>query len=159
MPDTTDPTGSNGSVVILLNQGTTGGTWDGFDAYGSAIVVTVGRNPAGLDAGDVDDDGDLDIVVANRGDGEVTILFNDGTGTSYTTLDVDSQPNLATNADPLDVYVGDLDSDGDADIAVTNGLDGTVVAFENTTSFAGGFGIDSGTELSLIHISEPTRPY
>lgn len=148
VPNSADPSGTDGALVILLNEGTSGATWDGFEAYGTAVAVTVGKNPAGLDAGDLDGDGDLDLVVANRGDGEITILLNDGTGTSYTSIDVDSQPNLAGNADPLDVYVGDLDGDGDADIAVTNGADGSVVAFENlTTSLAGGFGgVDGGTE-------------
>ncbi|MCP4833725.1 MAG: hypothetical protein GY895_03080 [Phycisphaera sp.] len=148
VPNTADPTGSTGSLVILLNQGVTGSSWDGFEAYGSAIAISVGRNPAGLDAGDVDGDGDIDLAVANRSDGTVSILENDGTGTSFTKTDVDSQPNLAGNADPLDVYIGDLDGDGDADLAVTNGADGSVVAFANQTSpFGGGFGgVDGGTE-------------
>ena len=148
VPNTANPTGASGSIVILLNQGVTGSAWDGFEAYGSAIVIPVGIDPAGLDAGDVDGDGDLDLAVANRGDGTVSILENDGTGTSFTKTDVDSQPNLAGNADPLDVYIGDLDGDGDADLAVTNGADGSVVAFANQTSlFGGGFGgVDGGTE-------------
>ena len=148
VPNLANPTGADGSIVILLNQGVTGATWNGFESYGSAIAITVGIDPAGLDAGDLDGDGDLDIAVANRGDGTVSILENDGTGTSYTRTDVDSQPNLAGNAEPLDVYIGDLDGDSDADLAVTNNVDGSVVAFENlTTPFAGGFGgVDGGTE-------------
>ena len=148
VPNVANPNGADGSIVILLNQGVTGATWNGFESYGSAIAITVGVNPAGLDAGDMDGDGDLDIAVANRGDGTVSILENDGTGTSYTKTDVDSQPNLPGNAEPLDVYIGDLDGDSDADLAVTNNADGSVVAFENlTTPFVGGFGgVDGGTE-------------
>ena len=148
VPNDANPTGAGGTIVILLNQGVTGAAWNGFEAYGSAIAIPVGINPAGLDAGDMDGDGDIDIAVANRGDGTVSILENDGTGAGYTRTDVDSQPNLIGNAEPLDVYIGDLDGDTDADLAVTNNADGSVVAFENLTNpFAGGFGgVDGGTE-------------
>ena len=134
------------SIVILLNEGTTGGVWDGFNAYGSAtIVFVVGENPTGLDSGDFDGDGLVDLVVANTGDGTVSILLNELTLPSlFDEVNFSSAPHLPlleqSLAQPLDVFTGDLDGDGDVDLAVTNAFDGTVVAFENEGTWFGGFG-------------------
>ena len=145
VPDPVSPSGADGDVVILLNQGTSGAGWGGF---GSAISVEVGTLPAGLDAGDLDGDGDIDIAVANRVTGTISVLLNDGNDPpSFATEDIDSSPTLAGSADPLDVYIGNLDGVGFPDIVVTNGADGLVVAFKNETAFAGGgFSNDDGTE-------------
>ena len=145
VPDPISPGGADGDVVILLNQGTSGAGWGGF---GSAIAVEVGTQPAGLDAGDLDGDGDIDVAVANRVTGTITILLNDGNDPpSFATQDVDSSPTLTGSADPLDVYIGNLDGEGFADLVVTNGADGLVVAFKNETAFVGGgFSNDDGTE-------------
>ncbi|MCX8103217.1 MAG: VCBS repeat-containing protein [Candidatus Bipolaricaulota bacterium] len=42
-----------------------------------AIAVPVGSLPVSLAAGDLDNDGDPDLVVANQGDGSVSVLMNE----------------------------------------------------------------------------------
>ena len=137
-----------GFVVVLFNEGLSGGgSWDGFENFaGATIVVEVGKAPAGLDAGDFDNDGDIDLAVANSGDGTVSLLLNTiGSGTPFDIESLESAPHLPALerplAEPLDVYIGDLDSDGNLDLAITNAYDGTVVTYRNATSpFTGGFG-------------------
>jgi len=73
IPDPTPETA--GSVVLLLNNGMSGGVWQGFT---TSTPITVGVNPVDIATSDLDNDGDIDIVVANFDDDTVSTLFNDG---------------------------------------------------------------------------------
>ncbi len=79
-----------------------------------------------LDAADMDDDGDIDVVSISQTSNRVVWLENDGTG-SYTMWDISS---TFTNA--RSVCAADLDEDGDMDVIV--GTDGALSWFENDGS-------------------------
>ena len=82
---------------------------------GSQPAQVLGDSIAEASAfGDIDGDGDLDLVVAT-GPGEPTELWlNDGTGTYV------SGGTLDDAADSTDVVVADLDGDGDMDVVLVN---------------------------------------
>jgi len=67
--------------------------------------------------GDLDNDGDLDVFIANNEADKV--LFNDGNGTF-----TDSGQSLGSSSS-LDINLGDLDGDGDLD-GITAGIDSRV---------------------------------
>ncbi len=80
----------------------------GFSAstFGSALGAT------GVSAGDVDLDGDVDLVVTrNFGSANVSLYKNDGTGTSWTLT------NIAITG-TLDSELADVDGDGDVDLVL-----------------------------------------
>src|SRR5512145_645970 len=75
----------------------------------------VGARPWSIAAADLDRDGRLDLVVANAGDGTVTILRGTGGGRLGPLA-----PAIRCGKEPSDVDAIDLDRDGDADLVIAN---------------------------------------
>ncbi|MGI4875566.1 MAG: FG-GAP-like repeat-containing protein [Janthinobacterium lividum] len=117
-----DNTGSNGTVSVLLNGGDASGSNAGTFSGGS--TVSVGQFPYHVALGDVDGDGDLDLLTANRLNttGTVSIRLNGGDATAATlnagTFGNGSSVNVGTT--PQSLALGDVDGDGDLDVVASN---------------------------------------
>ncbi len=89
--------------------------------FDTAMNYLVGNAPYSVFNGDLDGDGDLDLVTANAYSSDVSVLKNNGNGTF--------QPKVDKNVDgdyPYTVSCADLDGDGDLDLAVAHeGSDGS----------------------------------
>jgi hypothetical protein len=118
-------------VAVLLNGG------DG--TFPAPTLLTTGSQPASVAVGDLDRDGDPDLAVANYGAGanSVSLLLNQGDGTFA------AQVQYPVGTRPRVVALGDLDGDGDADLAAAisgavsigiNRGDGTFDAFVPSTA-------------------------
>jgi VCBS repeat-containing protein len=83
-------------------------------ALGAAIVTSVGFNPVGLAAGDLDGDGYADLLVANAGDNTISVLLGNGDGT------FDAEPAVAAGSTPQSITIADLDGDDIQDFVVSN---------------------------------------
>ena len=79
-----------------------------------------GKNPCFVATGLLDDDSYPDLVVANSGTSNVSVLLGNGDGSFQTHVLYEVEQN------PRAVAVGDLDGDGNADIAVANSRMDTV---------------------------------
>lgn len=99
-------------VAIMLNQSSPGSI-----SFGSAINVTTGTLPWGINATDADGDGDIDLIVGTRGAGvtNMTLLKSNGVNSSLAFTAVD----IATGKKSRNVRVGDYDGDGKPDFAYT----------------------------------------
>ena len=113
----------------------------------------------GVSCVDFNNDG-LDDLTFTQYEGQLLAYTNEGQGT-FLPEDLGVSEYLTQ---PKAVYWVDLDNDGDKDLFVTQRLaknelfvrldGGDLVRVPG----AGGLGM-ADTDLSLIHISEPTRPY
>lgn len=103
------------TVTIFLGNG------DGTFTTASGSPMAVGNGPQAILAADFNNDGKLDLALANSGDGTVTLLLGNGNGTF--TPSAGSPYRVGPGASGL--AVADFNGDGKLDLAVVNGLDGT----------------------------------
>ncbi|MFN0009034.1 MAG: FG-GAP repeat domain-containing protein [Planctomycetota bacterium] len=88
----------------------------------------VGPTPDAAAVGDFDNDGDLDLAVTNDAPDKVSILFNGGNGTFSAPVHI----FLGAGTSPHTPIAGDLDGDGDVDLAVSLKNANTVQLILNT---------------------------
>lgn len=96
------------TISVYFNQGNA--------VFGSATNYTVGTNPIGIAAADFDNDGDMDIAVANNKStgGTISILINKGNGTFKTAV------NFPSGETPYKITVAKINTDDLPDIVVAN---------------------------------------
>ncbi len=112
---------------------------DGAGHFGGRQEARVGRAsgvngsaPHGLVAGDVDGDGDADLLLALAGRAAVGVCRNDGKGGYGPAQEVGVGPGWRERDDQFDVALGDLDGDGDLDLlALNQDTAGTVSVHRN----------------------------
>lgn len=103
--------GGGGEVAVMLNRG------DGMFApteLGGDARYAVGGDPRSIDVGDLDDDGDLDIVAAITDAHSIAVCFNNGDGTFA------AASEISVGFGPRSVAVGDLNGDGLPDVTTLN---------------------------------------
>jgi hypothetical protein len=76
--------------------------------------IAVGTNPVGVVLVDLDNDGNLDVVSANRGSNNISVALGLGGGSFAISV-----PH-AGGLRPFGIAAGDLDDDGNADVVVCN---------------------------------------
>lgn len=113
------------SVSILLGNGT-GGVGDG--SFTPAVSYPIGSHPFGIDVADFNEDGILDLVIADNGANLLTFMRGLGTGGVGTGAFLFSS-SLAIPNLPLSVVTGDFDEDGHVDAACTVGYAGAIAVF------------------------------
>jgi hypothetical protein len=119
----TAPSGKSAPRIAQVYSVTalTGGTGQGnFVAPATNPEPAVGSNPVNVVVGDVDGDGDLDLLTVNATPaGTVSVRLNDGRG-NFSAPALNPEP--AVGNVPTSVAVGDVDSDGDLDFLTANSL-------------------------------------
>jgi hypothetical protein len=108
--------GSNDISVLIGNN-------QGYGTFTSGSAAPAGEDPVAVAVGDFNNDGNLDVVVANGGSSgsTVSILLGNGDGTFQ------SATHYSTGGtSPSAVKVADFNQDGKPDIVVTNADSATV---------------------------------
>ncbi len=109
--------------------------WYRNSGCGSFTRYTIDPNIASVDevvAIDYQNDGDMDVFAASHPtSGKDVVLYRNNGGMSFTTVVID--PNMGGSSEAEGIDAGDLDNDGDVDVAVS-WLAGGLWWYENTGS-------------------------
>jgi subtilase family serine protease len=113
-PDLAVANGGDNTISVLIGNG------DGTFGTATNSPIPVGKNPTGVAVGDFNNDGNLDLVVANGGDNTLSVLVGNGDGTFKGAV------SYPVGSSPTAVAVGDFNGDGKQDVAVANAGSNTV---------------------------------
>ncbi len=95
-----------GSVSVALGNG------DG--TFRTPVNYAAGNGPIAIAAGDFNDDGKVDLVVANFAGNNISVLLGNGDGTFQPPM------NFSTDTGPTSLAVGDFNGDGKPDLALVH---------------------------------------
>ncbi|MFD1470516.1 FG-GAP-like repeat-containing protein [Hymenobacter caeli] len=150
--------GASGTVSELLNGGDATGSNTGVFVLNDAL--TIGPGAHGVALGDVDGDGDLDLVSSNTGN-QLVVLLNGGDATGSNTGQF-INGSTATVEYPGAPVLGDVDGDGDLDLVATSGspasvrvrLNGGDATGSNTGRFSNGTALAAYTQLAGLAVGD-----
>ena len=140
---------NSGSNNVLVYPGNSDGTFG--QAVNGGHGFFAGTNPAGISVADVNGDGRPDLVVANKGSNDVSILLNQSQGNSFTFT---PGPRLKAGSGPVSTVVQDVNGDGKPDILVSNSLSNNVMLLPGV-----GFGFFNDQNPTVIPMTSPGSMY
>jgi hypothetical protein len=123
-PDLAVANSVTNSVSVLINTVINTGVGpvtanDGNQSFAAPRHYPTGSSPSAVAAAVLDGANGVDLVTANSGSGDVTLLHNQGQGTYPTDASKAGHQTVSVGASPQDVAAGDLDGDSDQDDVVT----------------------------------------
>jgi len=103
-----------GDVTLLNNDG------NGNFVEFNASPVVVGDTPLSIDAGDIDDDGDMDLVLANLNTEDISVLEATVTGTGQNAQPSYDETFFTSGFQAMQALFADLNGMGNLDLVVVN---------------------------------------
>ncbi len=139
------------TISILRNIGS-----NGTISFATKVDYATGTNPMSISIGDFNGDRKSEIAVANKGSNTVSVLKNT---TNNNVLSFAAKVDFTTGIAPINISTGDLNGDGNIDIAIANNNSNTVsvlrnICFGGVISFSSKVDFAVGTAPNAISIGD-----
>ena len=126
-PDLAIANNGTGYITLYINTSTPGSI-----SFSNMTNLVVPGNPYGIAIGDLDKDGKAELVVSTEGsNSSLYVIKNNSTPGSFS---FGSPVSYATLAGAFTLAIGDLDGDGNLDIAATEGNPSGVLVLRNIST-------------------------
>ena len=119
-------------------------------SFTPAVNYPAGTNPQDMATADFNNDGRLDIVVANPTANSISVLLGNGNGTFQ------AAKTSAAGDNPLSIAVGDFNADGKLDLAAANGGTASVSVMRGNGdgTFQAPSSIEIGSDPSSVAVGD-----
>ncbi|MCX7916781.1 MAG: VCBS repeat-containing protein, partial [bacterium] len=104
------------SLIILKNSA----EFKESGIFSEPVHYQTGQNPRNVISADFNNDGILDLAVANKNSNNVSILIGKNDGSFNSAVNYNFAPAFGYDFSPSDLVSGDFNKDGKIDIAVSN---------------------------------------
>ncbi|MFN9987965.1 MAG: FG-GAP-like repeat-containing protein, partial [Pirellula sp.] len=135
------------SFTVTVNPVNDPPTLTLFGDYSNPVTYPVNTQPESLDYGDVDKDGDIDLVAMARATGKIYVYMNDGKGLFTLGSLFDTTPG---SPHALSIALNDIDGDSDLDLLLSNNVNGGKIRLYNNNG-SGSFAL--GNEIDMLGIT------
>ena len=119
VPDVITANFHGAAVSVMINPGT-----GMFETSASFATVAAGET-SNLALGDLDGDGNLDVIATNQSKASVSVLLGQGDGTLRPSVEL--PVGITGAAEPFSAAIADFDGDGHADVAIGDQLSSTII--------------------------------
>jgi gliding motility-associated-like protein len=116
-------------ISVLLNSTANGSITN--NSFSAPQNYTTGRIPQASAVGDLDGDGQLDMICTNYDSESISIFHN---RSSAGNLGFDTRVDLPSGVNPQSVKFADIDGDGKIDIIIANNANNTISIYRNNAS-------------------------
>jgi uncharacterized protein (TIGR03437 family) len=145
---TADFNGDNKADLIVVNSGDNTlsllfGDGSGYFTAAPASPIVLSAAPQSVALGDVNRDGNQDVVIVNSPANSVTVLLGDGAGHFH----APAGGTVAVGSLPLAIALADMNGDGNLDIVVANSGDNTIT--ELLGDGTGAFTVATGSPFNV----------
>lgn len=130
---------TNDNTLSILKNMSSPGTV----AFSSRIDLETGASPFYISSADLDEDGKVDIIVANSASNNISIYKNTS---SVGSISFANKIDISTGQSPVFCTASDIDGDGKPDIAVVNFGANSISLFKNQSTI-NVFSFDSPVQL------------
>jgi hypothetical protein len=137
---------NNSNTISILKNSTSNNTL----SFDPKIDFATGPVPKKIAFGDLDGDGNPDIVVTNFNSGNASTISVFQNTTSGGTISLAPKVDYATGNGSLGLFVTDINIDGKPDIAVSSGNSGFFSVFINTTTSVGNISFAAKQDFPLL---------